>query len=65
MSVAFADLARAAYCRRQLYYARRDPDRGPPPETRARRRLAFRYPELRDAESLPEAVALPAAAYRG
>lgn len=56
----FSDLARAAYCPRQLYYARREDeaDRGPPPEARARRDLAFRYPELREAtdddlEALP------------
>ena len=45
----FTDLSRAAYCPRQLYYARREDDREPPPEAVARRNLAFRYPELRDA----------------
>ncbi len=45
----FSDLSRAAYCPRQLYYARRDEDRGPPPEANARMALAFRYEELRDA----------------
>ncbi|MFB6079704.1 MAG: Dna2/Cas4 domain-containing protein [Haloferacaceae archaeon] len=64
MSVAFSDLARAAYCRRQLYYARRDDDRGPPPEVRARRRLAFRYPEVRDGGPVPEAVAVEPSVYR-
>jgi len=48
--VAFSDLARAAYCPRQLYYARRDDDRGPPPEARERRALADRYDELRRAD---------------
>lgn len=46
---AFSDLARAAYCPRQLYYARRADDRTPPSAARERRTLAFRYRELRDA----------------
>ena len=46
----FTDLSLAAYCPRQLYYARREDDRAPPPEAVARRNLAFRYPELRDAD---------------
>ncbi|MFW5973829.1 MAG: CRISPR-associated protein Cas4 [Natrialbaceae archaeon] len=46
----FSDLSRAAYCPRQLYYARTDPDRGPPPEAEARQALAFRYDELRAAD---------------
>ena len=46
----FSDLSRAAYCPRQLYYARRDDDRGPPPETEARQALAFRYDEFRAAD---------------
>jgi CRISPR-associated exonuclease Cas4 len=59
--VTFSDLARAAYCPRQLYYARRDDDRGPPPDVADRRALAFRYADLRDAtdetlRSLPLAV---------
>jgi CRISPR-associated exonuclease Cas4 len=63
----FTDLARAAYCPRQLYYARRDGDRSPPPETARRIELAFRYPELREAAAetlaaLP--VDLEPAAYR-
>lgn len=45
----FTALARAAYCPRQLYYARRDDDAGPPASVRRRQRLAFTYPELRDA----------------
>lgn len=45
----FGDLARAAYCPRQLYYVRREGDREPPPEARERSELAFRYAELRDA----------------
>lgn len=47
--VAFSDLARATYCPRQLYYARRDDDRGPPPDVEERRSLAFSYRTLRDA----------------
>ena len=46
----FTDLSRATYCPRQLYYARRDDDRKPPPEAVERRNLAFRYPQLRDAD---------------
>lgn len=46
----FSDLSRAAYCPRQLYYARRDDDRGPPPEVAETKDLAFRYPELLDAD---------------
>lgn len=62
-----SDLSRAAYCPRQLYYARRDDDRGPPPEARERRALAFRYAELLEADdgtlaALP--IARPPAAYR-
>lgn len=62
-----SDLARAAYCPRQLYYARRDGDREPPPEAGARRDLAFRYSELRGADdatlqSLP--IEPPPDAYR-
>ncbi|WP_089822385.1 CRISPR-associated protein Cas4 [Halogranum amylolyticum] len=48
--VPFSDLAHAAYCPRQLYYARRDDDRGPPADVAERRSLAFRYRELRDAD---------------
>lgn len=61
-TVTFGDLSRAAYCPRQLYYARREDDREPPPEVRRTRALAFRYPELRDADDatlseLPLAIA--------
>ncbi|WP_224333152.1 CRISPR-associated protein Cas4 [Haloprofundus halobius] len=57
----FTDLARATYCPRQLYYARRDDERGPPPEVAEIRELAFRYEELVDADdgtirALPVAV---------
>jgi CRISPR-associated exonuclease Cas4 len=45
----FSDVARAAYCPRQLYYARREDDRAVPPDARARIDLAFRYPALVDA----------------
>ncbi|ESS06639.1 MAG: hypothetical protein A07HB70_01360 [uncultured archaeon A07HB70] len=51
----FSDLARAAYCPRQLYHARRDDDRGPGDRARERRELAFRYPTLADAP--PERLA--------
>ncbi|WP_418282926.1 hypothetical protein [Halorubrum sp. DTA98] len=47
--IPFSDLARAAFCPRQLHYARRDDDRSVPPESRARIDLAFRYPTLVDA----------------
>jgi CRISPR-associated exonuclease Cas4 len=67
VSVAFADLARAAYCPRQLYYARRSDDRSPPDSVQERQALAFAYDDLRDAcdpalRSRP--TALPPAAYR-
>jgi len=48
-TVTFGDLARAAYCPRQLYYERRDDDRGPPDRARERIALAYAYPDLRDA----------------
>ncbi|KAB1197471.1 MULTISPECIES: Dna2/Cas4 domain-containing protein [Haloferax] len=44
--IAVSDLARAAYCPRQLHYARRDEDREPPPAVREIRALAFEYPTL-------------------
>lgn len=47
--VAASDLARAAYCPRQLYYARREDDRSPPAEVAETRALAFRYRALRTA----------------
>ena len=47
--IPFSDVARAAYCPRQLYYARREDDRTVPPDARARIVLAFRYPALADA----------------
>lgn len=48
-TVPISDLARAAYCPRQLYYARRDDDREPPQEVDAARDLAFEYKQLIDA----------------
>ncbi len=63
----FTDLSRAAYCPRQLYYARREDDRAPPPEAVERRNLAFRYPELRaadDATLSAEPVDLAPGEYR-
>ena len=47
--VPFSDLARAAYCPRQLYYVRRDDERSVPPKARERIDLAFRYDELVEA----------------
>lgn len=44
-SVPFSDLALAAYCPRQLYYARRD-DRDPPEAHDAARELAAQYDSL-------------------
>lgn len=60
-TVAASDLGRAAYCPRQLYYARQREDGEPPAEVIERRNLAFRYPELRpasdgDLQTLPLAV---------
>lgn len=65
--VTFSDLARATYCPRQLYYARRDEDRGPPDSVADVRALAVRYEELRDAsdevlDALP--LDVDAATYR-
>jgi CRISPR-associated exonuclease Cas4 len=63
----FTELGRAAYCPRQLYYARRDGDDGPSSEARARQRLAYRYAELRDASDRSlrdEPIALSPASYR-
>ncbi|WP_049983271.1 hypothetical protein [Halorubrum sp. BV1] len=47
--ISFSDVARAAYCPRQLYYVRRAEERRIPPEARARIDLAYRYPSLVDA----------------
>lgn len=47
--IPFSDVARAAYCPRQLYYTRRETDRSVPEQSRARIDLAFRYPTLRNA----------------
>ncbi|MBP1987933.1 CRISPR-associated protein Cas4 [Halolamina salifodinae] len=63
-TVAASDLGRAAYCPRQLYYARKREDHEPPAEVLERRNLAFRYPELRTASDaalreLPLAVSPP------
>ena len=63
----FTDLSRASYCPRQLYYARREDDRSPPPVAIERRNLAFRYPELRGADDATldaEPVDLAPGAYR-
>ncbi|WP_049967978.1 CRISPR-associated protein Cas4 [Haloferax prahovense] len=65
--VAASDLARAAYCPRQLYYARRDDDRAPPPAVREVRSLAFAYPDLLDApgdELAARPISVSPAAYR-
>lgn len=50
MTCAFSDLRVAAYCPRKLYYRRREPNRDPPAIVSERRALAFRYPELVDAD---------------
>ena len=47
--VPFSDVARAAYCPRQLYYRRRDEEQSVPPKTRGWIGLAYRYDELTDA----------------
>lgn len=64
----FGSLARAAYCPRQLYYARReDGGREPPPAVRTKRELAFRYPSLRaasDGALADEPIDRPPGAYR-
>jgi hypothetical protein len=63
--VAFSDLARAAYCPRQCYYARADDDRGVPSEVAATVELAHRYPALREAADLDgEPIAVSPATYR-
>ena len=61
-SIPISHLARAAYCPRQLYYARRDDDHEPPPDVAAVRDLAFAYERTRTAtdealRELPIAVA--------
>lgn len=63
----FGSLARAAYCPRQWYYARKDGDDGVPPDARERQSLAFRYAELRaadDATLNAEPINVPPPAYR-
>lgn len=67
MSIAISDLARAAYCPRQLYYARQECDRTPPESVRERISLAHRYDDLRNADDaalrdLP--ISPPPEAYR-
>ncbi len=49
-TVPFSDLARAAYCPRQLYYARQT-DRTVPDDVTERIELAFDYPALREASA--------------
>lgn len=46
-TIPISHLARAAYCPRQLYYARRDDDFEPPARVAAVRDLAFAYEDLR------------------
>ncbi len=65
--VTFSDLRTAAYCPRQLYYARRDDDRGPPASVARVRALARRYPELLDADDATLAdlpIEVPPGTYR-
>jgi CRISPR-associated exonuclease Cas4 len=66
-TVPISDLARAAYCPRQLYYARRDDDREPPQAVDAARDLAFEYDRLVDApepDLRERPIAVPPATYR-
>ncbi|NHN43588.1 hypothetical protein G9C85_18370 [Halorubellus sp. JP-L1] len=49
--LAFSDLRTAAYCPRQLWYARKHDDRAPPDRVDAVREVATRYHELLDAET--------------
>ena len=63
----FSELSRAAYCPRQLYYARKHDDEEPPDSVEAKQELAFRYRELREAtdETLAELpIERSPAAYR-
>ncbi|MFC6731159.1 MULTISPECIES: hypothetical protein [unclassified Haladaptatus] len=60
----FRDLAIAAYCPRQLYYERREDDRSPPPEVAQKRQLAFEYPRLLDAETLPDEIEVTPTQFR-
>ena len=62
----FADLAAAAYCPRKLYYRRRDDEFEIPETVRAKRRLAFRYPDLADPDSdlASEPIAVTPTQYR-
>ena len=63
----FSELSRAAYCPRQLYYARKHDDESPPATVEETKSLAFRYRELREADD-ETLAALPiersSAAYR-
>ena len=66
-TVAVSDLARAAYCPRQLYYARRNDDRSPPASVEAAQELAFEYEALRgaaDGRLREQPIAVPPATYR-
>lgn len=49
-STPISHLGRAAYCPRQLYYAKRRDDHEPPPEVARVRELAFRYEKSRTAD---------------
>ncbi|MFB6089950.1 MAG: hypothetical protein ABEJ97_02720 [Halobellus sp.] len=66
-TIPVSHLARAAYCPRQLYYARRDDDFSPPAEVAAVRELAFGYERLRtmsDERLADRPIAVPPAEYR-
>ncbi|MFB6092998.1 MAG: hypothetical protein ABEK02_08320 [Haloquadratum sp.] len=61
-------LARAAYCLRQLYYARREDDHAPPDAVAPVRDLAFEYERLRSASDdrlRARPIALEPSTYRG
>ncbi|PSQ42410.1 hypothetical protein BRD17_08760 [Halobacteriales archaeon SW_7_68_16] len=61
--IAFSDLRTAAYCPRQLWYAR-DDDRDAPAAVADRRALAHRYPDLLDAPLGDEPIAVAPETYR-
>ena len=66
-TIPISDLARAAYCPRQLYYARRDDDREPPQAVDAARDLAFEYDRLVEApdnDLRERPIAVPPGTYR-
>lgn len=51
VSVSFSSLARAAYCPRQLYYARKEEDWSRPDESKRRQQLCHRYNTLHEQDA--------------